>query len=78
MIQYFVVLYVYSPCFHAALKMARLTRKIFHHQNHIAIPYLDNLNFLIQYPLANGSSLYNTTPYYPFFIFYSYSLLLLL
>ena len=55
--------------------MARLTMKIFHHQNHIAIPYLDNLNLTIQYPIAYDSNLIRTTPYYPFI--YSYILILL-
>lgn len=78
MLDYFVALHGRALSFHAVLEMAHLTRKIFHHPNHNAIPYLDNLNFLIQYPLVNGPSLFNTAPYYPFFIFYSYTLLLLL
>ena len=49
--------------------------KIFHRQNRTGVPYLDNLNLIIQYPFADDSNLIRTTPYYPFI--YSYILLLL-
>lgn len=49
--------------------------KIFHRQNHTGVPYLDNLNLIIQYPFGDDFNLIRTTPYYPFI--YSYILLLL-
>jgi hypothetical protein len=49
---------------------------IFHRQNHTRVPYLDNLNLIIQYPLGDYLDPIRTNPYYPFI--YSYILLLLI